>query len=476
MSSTNALRQHHVARKVAAGFATFTLLLTAGSALAWGATNSVLGKITVDSGLSAVLGTSQPASQGYKAENILLVGSDTRTGQGPGYGNAAQTSSGNGQSDTTMLLHISADRKFAYAVSIPRDSWVTRPSCNPDGSSDGTLAKPGKFNEAFAVGGRNCIIRAVTYLTGIKPDHYVEVNFNGFKKIVDALGGVTICATKPLNDPIFQDSSGWHGSGLHLPAGTSVLTGNQALAFVRSRNLDATADVGRMNRQHAFISSIIRSATSSGLLTDPPRLYQVLSAVTSSLTVDAGLSGDNLKDFVLSLQGLSPSHITFTTVPNKSRGDNANLLWITDQSDAIWAAMKADRPLPGSSAPASQPALQTPPASVQVKVLNATGVPGSARKAAAQLQALGFVVTSVGNASGAPRATTSVSYDPGYNQSSRTLAYAANTTVVTSQSGLGSTLVLYVGSDWKAPRAVVIKPASGASTAATPASDASCIN
>jgi LCP family protein required for cell wall assembly len=473
VSPTNTPRQHTTARRVAAGFAVLTLVLTTGSALAWGATNNVLGKITVDSGVSAVLGSSQPASQGYKAENILIVGSDTRTGQGAGYGNAAQTSSGNGQSDTTMLLHISADRKFAYAVSIPRDSWVTRPSCNPDGSSDGTLAKPGKFNEAFAVGGPNCIIRAVTYLTGIKPDHYVEVKLDGFKKIVDALGGVTICATKPLNDPIFHNASGWHGSGLHLPAGTSVMMGTQALAFVRARNLDATADVGRMNRQHAFISSIIRSATSSGLLTDPPRLYQVLTAVTSSLTVDSGLSGDNLKDFVLSLQGLSPSHITFTTVPNKPRGDGANLLWVTDQSNAIWAAMKADKPLPGSSAPTGQPALVTAPSSIHVKVLNATGVPGSARKAANQLQALGFIVTSVGNASGAPQATTSVSYDPGYNESSRTLGYAANTTVLTSQSGLGSTLVLYVGSNWKAPRAVVIKSASAAPT---PASDSSCIN
>lgn len=462
-----------MARKVAAGLAAMTLLVTAGSALAWGATNNVLSKITVEAGLGNVLGTTQPVSQGYKAENILIVGSDTRTGQGSGYGNAATTSSGNGQSDTTMLLHISADRKFAYAVSIPRDSWVTRPSCNPDGSSDGTLAKPGKFNEAFAVGGPKCIIRAVTYLTGIKPTHYVEVDFKGFKRIVDALGGVTICATKPLNDPIFHDASGWHGSGLHLPAGTSVLTGDQALAFVRSRNLDATADVGRMNRQHAFISSIIRSATSSGLLTDPARLYGVLSAVASSLTVDSGLSGDNLKDFVLSLQGLSPSHITFLTVPTRDRGDGANLVWLTDQANAIWAAMKADRPLPSATAPVGGPPLTTPPARIHVTVLNATGVPGSARKAANQLQALGFIITSVGNASGAPRATTSVSYDPNYDQSSRTLAYAANTTLTTRQSGLGSTLVLYVGSNWQAPRAVVVKSAS---THAAPASDASCIN
>lgn len=473
MSAAPPARSHRLARRVAAGFAVLTLLLTTGSAFAWGATNSVLSNITVDNGLSAILGTNKPVSAGYSAENILIVGSDTRTGQGSGYGNAAQTSSGNGNSDTTLLLHISANRQFAYAVSIPRDSWVTRPTCNPDGSSDGTLAKPGKFNAAFAIGGRYCVIREVEYLTGIKPDHYVEVDFKGFKKIVDALGGVTICASKPLNDPIYHDASGWHGSGLHLKAGTSVLNGTQALAFVRSRNLDSSADIGRMNRQHAFISSIIRSATSSGLLTDPPRLFAVLNAVASALTVDSGLAGDNLKDFVLSLQGLSPSHITFLTVPTKARGDGANLLWITPEANAIWAAMKADKPLPGSTKTPGQPKLQVAPSVIHVQVLNATGVPGAAKRAAAQLQALGYNVVGIGNAGGAPHATTSISFDPNWNESAATLGYAVNTSVRTSTPGLGHTLQVYVGQDWKAPRAVSLTPASAN---ATTASNAACIN
>ena len=214
-------RRHSIARTSAAVLAALALLLTSGSAFGWAAVNRLQGNITVDPGLSALLdddGPSQSAeptdpATGFQAENILLVGSDTRSGQGAGFGNANNTSSGNGQSDTTILLHISADRTFAYGISIPRDSWVTRPSCEPDGSTDGTFVT-GKFNAAFSVGGRKCVIRAVKYLTGVKIDHFVEVDFKGFKKIVDALGGVGICTTRPLRDPKRQGGTGWGGSGL----------------------------------------------------------------------------------------------------------------------------------------------------------------------------------------------------------------------------------------------------------------------
>ncbi len=306
---------------------------------------------------------------------LVLVGTDTRTGQGSGYGAADQTSSGFGHSDTTLVVHISADRSFAYAVSIPRDSWVTRPSCNPDGTTDGTLAKPGKFNTAYAVGGPTCVVRAVRYLTGLpRIDHIVAVEFNGFIKIVDALGGVPICANRPLNDPKVKDANGhFHGSGLSLPKGRSVLNGKQAIEFVRARYLDGTSDIGRMTRQQAFLAAVMRSVTARGLLSNPAETYSLLSTLASSLTVDKGLAGDHLREFALSLQGLTPSHVVLHTVPWKPRGDHENVVWDTAAADRIWAAMKADRPWPttvstkgGSSSkatPSSPSAGATPAAS-----------------------------------------------------------------------------------------------------------------
>ncbi len=476
-------RRHSIARTSAAVLAALALLLTSGSAFGWAAVNRLQGNITVDPGLSALLdddGPSQSAeptdpATGFQAENILLVGSDTRSGQGAGFGNANNTSSGNGQSDTTILLHISADRTFAYGISIPRDSWVTRPSCEPDGSTDGTFVT-GKFNAAFSVGGRKCVIRAVKYLTGVKIDHFVEVDFKGFKKIVDALGGVEICTTRPLRDPKRQVGTGWEGSGLDLKKGTQTISGDQALAFVRARHIEGSdgSDIDRMRRQQAFISSIVRSVTDSGLLTNLPRLYDVLDAVTSSLTVDAGLSGDALKDFVLSLQGLSPSGVTFATVPWVPRGDNANVLWDTTKADQIWQAMRDDTPWPPkSSKPAGQKPLKTAPSEITVQVLNGSGTPGLATRAAKQLQRQGFKVAGVGNAQKSVTATT-IQYDPAYDESARTLAYAARTTVPSATPGHGSTLTLIVGPDWKRPAKVTIA-GGGADTATRSADDASCI-
>ncbi len=201
-----------------------------------------------------------------------------------------------------------------------------------------------------------------------------------------------------------------------------------------------------MDRQQAFISSIIRSATDSGLLTDLPRLYGVLDAVTSSLTVDAGLSGDALKDFVLSLQGVSPSEITFRTVPWTPRGDNSNVLWNTTAADPIWQAMKDDTPWPvRSSRPAGQKPLTAAPQDVRVQVLNGSGTTGLGAKAARQLQRQGFVIAGVATAPGALQSTTSIAYDPAYDESARTLAYAAGTTVPAATPGLGRTLTLTVG-------------------------------
>lgn len=341
-------RRNRLLRGVTAGLSGLVL---AGTVFAWAGLVTI-GKVednlTVDDSLGGVLSTPSATpsdGQTYTADNILIVGSDTRSGQGTEYGSLADAS-GNGHSDTTLLLHISADRKSAYAVSIPRDSWVSRPGCKADGTTDGTTVT-GKFNAAFAVGGRACVISAVKALTGVPIDHFIEVEFKGFEAIVNALGGVTICSTHAISDPIRPDGHGGHkGSGLELPKGESLLNGKDSLKLMRARYIGQGTDLERLDRQHKFLAAVVRQTSSSGLLTDPVRLYNVLSEVAKALTVDPGLSGDRLQQFLLSVQGLKPSDIRFYTVPTVARGDGANLLWVDKEADRMWKAMTNDTAYP----------------------------------------------------------------------------------------------------------------------------------
>ena len=456
------------ARTAVAVASAVTLIVTGVSAAGWAAATRLTGNIhTIDA--FASLGSDRPskasasAATQYEPVNLLIMGTDTRTGQGAGYGNANTTSSGNGQSDTTILVHISADRSHALGVSIPRDSWVTRPTCGagPSGTTEG------KFNEAFAVGGPACTIHAVESLTGVRIDHFVVVNFKGFKAVVDALGGVPVCLKSPVNDP---------KSHLNLPAGVSLLNSDQALAFARARKtLGDGSDISRINRQQVFLSSLIRTATSKNVVTDLPKLYSVLNAVSSSLTLDTGLGNvDELQTFASSLQGLTPSKVAFMTVPWVPKGDNENVLWDAAKADPIWQAMKQDTAYPPkavtpssnpsanpsmSSSPSADP-LTTPPSRIHVRVLNGSGVSGQARKAADQLTAMGFIVTSVGTAQRSDFAHTTVLYDPAYDQSARTLEAAANAST-SRATGNGRTLTLVIGADWTTTTPVTIGSANG---------------
>ena len=346
--------RHRRTLRIAAAVASVTaLLLTATSWAGFAAVKGVEGNLAVDTSLgrqlvAASAAPSSSSSEPNTPENILVVGTDTRTGQGRAYGTTVD-SSGYGHSDTAFLLHISADRKSAFAVSIPRDSWVVRPGCRADGTTDGTLTPPGRFNTAFAVGGRNCVIAVVKYLTGVPVNHFVEVNFLGFEAIVNALGGVDICTTHAISDPVRRTSTGFVGSGLELPKGNVHVNGTQALALVRARHIGDGSDLSRIDRQHQFMSAVIRQATSAGLITDPVKLYDVLSKVAQSLTVDAGLTGDALQEFLLSLQGLKPSAIRFYTVPNVGRSDHATVEWVRPAAQLMWAAMIKDTAYPAKS-------------------------------------------------------------------------------------------------------------------------------
>jgi LCP family protein required for cell wall assembly len=293
--------------------------------------------------VSSLLG-SQPVDLHPQAENILVVGSDTRYGQGTHYGRNLTTD----QSDTTIIVHIAANRQWAEVMSIPRDSWVSIPACRM-GNGQTSSPQTFKINEAFAIGnldGNNttlgvaCTLKTVEQDTGIYLDHFVVVNFTGFKNMVAALGGVQECNSRAINDPL---------SGLKLTAGQHILTPTQALAYVRARyTLGDGSDLERIGRQQAFMSSLIQRVKSK--LLNPLAIYRFLDAATKSLTIDTKLGGvTGLYDLASSLRNLPSSKVAFFTLPTHPRSDvvpsdTANVLWTQPEDSAIFQSFRNDVP------------------------------------------------------------------------------------------------------------------------------------
>lgn len=267
-----------------------------------------------------------------EAMNILVMGSDSRAGEG----NSIDGQAGGGGADVSILLHISADRREAYGVSLPRDAMVDRPECRREGEVLPAVEEV-IFNEALAVGGPLCAVRQVEQLTGVFVDHYVVLDFAGFVDMVDAVGGVEVCVPEPVDS-----------KGIVLEAGTQTLEGEQALGYVRERTeLAITGDIGRMKRQQAFAASLAATVLSAGTLSRPDRLYRFLDAFTSSLRVDAEL--DSLADLAAlatELRSLRPQDIAFVTVPLAEYEPNPNRLVWTEDADVLWKRINRDAPLP----------------------------------------------------------------------------------------------------------------------------------
>jgi LCP family protein required for cell wall assembly len=268
-----------------------------------------------------------------KPLNILLLGSDTREGQTGHIGGDTP-----GLSDTTILLHISADRKLAYGVSLPRDAMVERPECERKDGQGTAPAELSMFNAAYAVGGPACTIKTVEKLTDVRIDHFVVIDFNGFRKMVDALGGVEVCVPKEVNDTTGH---------ITLPAGTYNVKGQRALDYVRVRHdISNNGDIGRMKRQQTFLASMANKAVSAGTLANPVRLVKFLDAATKSLTTDTGLSSLNkLGGLAKSLKGVGLDQIQFLTVPFESYEPDPNRLQWAPAADRLWYRVRNDMPI-----------------------------------------------------------------------------------------------------------------------------------
>ncbi|MEU2423797.1 LCP family protein [Streptomyces sp. NPDC007851] len=292
--------------------------------------------ITADDAAAAELARyerERPTALVRGAQNILLIGSDTRAGAGNRrYGKDTGTE----RSDTTILLHLAADRRSATAVSLPRDLMVHVPGCL---RSDGTRGEPTftLFNSAFAMGGSACTVRTVEKLTDIRVDHYMVVDFSGFKDVVDAVDGVQVCLKEPIDDKAAK---------LRLPAGRVTLDGEQALGYVRARkSLGDGSDTARMDRQQQFLGALVNKVQSGDVLLNPAKLYPLLDAATSALTTDPELASlRGLYQLVRGVRNIPTDQVQFLTVPREPYVYDSNRdQLVAGRADALFALLRADR-------------------------------------------------------------------------------------------------------------------------------------
>ncbi|GLX20879.1 LCP family protein [Streptomyces lavendulae] len=328
-------RRRRLLRRLGLGL---VLLVLAGAAAGWWLYAKLDGNITEDTSAEAELRRyerERPARFGAGAQNILLIGSDSRSGTANSrYGQDEGTQ----RSDTTILLHLPADRGSATAVSIPRDLMTEVPSClKPDGTRTGE--RFAQFNWAFQWGGAACTIRTVERLTGIRIDHHMVVDFGGFKKMVDAVGGVEVCLKRPVVD---------EEAHLRLPAGRQLLQGEQALGFVRARyGLGDGSDTERMERQQQFLGSLVEKVKSNGVLLNPARLYPLLDAATSSVTTDPGLASlRGLYELVRGVRDIPTDQVKFLTVPRRPYAADPNRDELVEPDAArLFQQLRMDQPL-----------------------------------------------------------------------------------------------------------------------------------
>jgi LCP family protein required for cell wall assembly len=336
ISASRKARQRR-ALLMASGAMSALVLLAAGSA--WVLTGYLKGQpVRIDAGT-----TGTPSSGPL---NILIAGLDERTGLTPRQQQLLHVgrSTGQADTDTLMLVHVAADHRYVKVVSLPRDSWVAIPG-----------HRMNKIGAALSMGGPQLLVRTVEHDTGLTINDYVEVNFLGLVKVIDAHGGVNICLPFAVNDRY---------SGLHMSAGRHHVNGVTALMFARDRHSFAASDLARIQDQQQLIGSALSQAISSGTLANPARLEKVLSAASAAIKVDQGF---NVVSLAHDLRGISPSQITFTTVPLASvnypteHGQSA-VLWDRSAASALFAALKNDQvpPRARAAAPTGKPAAHPP--------------------------------------------------------------------------------------------------------------------
>ncbi|WP_416530729.1 LCP family protein [Streptomyces coelicoflavus] len=404
-----------------------------------------------------------------EAINILLIGTDKRTGSGnDGYGDKGSA----GHADTTILLHVSEDRSNATALSIPRDLIVDVPDCPTTQEDGSTKVIPGsssvRFNASLGQSGRtpSCTMRTVTELTGVKPDNFMVADFNAVKTLTSAVGGVEVCLAKDINDP---------DSHLNLSAGKHTVEGEEALAFVRTRHsVGFGGDLSRIEIQQQFLGSLMRKLKSNDTLTSPTKMVKLAEAGTEALTVDAKLKDiGKLKDLGLELGKLDTKNLTFATVPvidNPAEPKPVTVVLKEGPAQQVFDMIKNDvsftevkkkekekKKKEDAAVAARLEGAKSDPSEVRVRILNGGASSGSAGRELTYLQNEAGVTKSE-NAGNAPAdlAKTTLEYAPDQADQARALAEILGLSgaamkpgeSVTNSQGL-PTMTLTLGKDFK---------------------------
>jgi LCP family protein required for cell wall assembly len=486
------------ARSLAALFAALALVLTGG---AWQWSTSKNARLNIISALDPHSDDIRDPNGQYGDEDFLIVGMDSRAGENANMGAGDTDDADGARSDTVMLVNIPANRKRVVAVSFPRDLAITPLQCeawNPNTHQYGPLYDEKtktwgprmvytetKLNSTFAFGGPKCLVKEIQKLSGLSINRFIAVDFAGFARMVDALGGVEVCTSTPLHD---------YELGTVLEhAGRQVLDGTTALNYVRARQVttETNGDYGRIKRQQLFLSSLLRSLISEDTLLDLNKLNNVVNMFIGDTYVD-NVKTKDLVQLGQSLQGMAAGHITFVTVPTGVTDQNGDEPPRMADMRALFDAIINDDPLPeendqnarnlsssptsgpgsGSSkapttkkAPAATPEPQrqqvttTSPQDVTVRVSNATTLSGLATTATSQLKRNGFNVMTPDDYPSSMNATT-VLFSPGNEQAAATVASSFANAKVQRVSGYGQVIQVVLGPDFNS----ITAPAPGGSS------------
>ncbi|MGE2716395.1 LCP family protein [Mycolicibacterium litorale] len=470
-------------RAAAALLAVLALVLTGG---AWQWQSSKNNSMNRVSALDQDSRDIVDANAQFGDENFLIVGVDSRIGENSGMGAGTTDDAAGARSDTVMLVNIPANRKRVVAVSFPRDLSIDPMECepwNPETGAYGPITDPEspmygretvyteyKLNSAYAVGGPKCLVKVVQKLSGLSVNRFMAVDFAGFSKMVDALGGVEVCSTEPLED---------YELGTVLPtAGRQMVDGHTALNYVRARQVttEINGDYGRIKRQQRFLSSLLRSLISKEVFFSLSKLNNVVNMFIDDSYVD-NIDTRDLVTLGQSIQGVNAGRISFVTVPTTGYADEwGNETPRTDDMRALFDAIINDDPLPGeknadntpvpgtpesttsnpeAEAPVSEGessaelvnAVTTEPQDVTVQVSNSTGQTGLGASTADALQQHGFNVTTPDDYPSALNATT-VFFSPGNEQAAATVASSFDNPTIERVSGMGDIVQVVLGSDF----------------------------
>ncbi|UYQ64402.1 LCP family protein [Streptomyces peucetius] len=289
--------------------------------------------------VNQALGEDRPKNIDNGSMDILVLGSDSRAGVNSAYG----ADEGAARSDTAMVVHVYQGHKTASVVSIPRDTLVERPACTDREGGGVPGEQRAMFNTAYEVGGPACAVKTVEAMSGIRMDHYIEVDFTGFTKLVDELGGVSVTTTQPIHDA---------KSHLNLLPGTHRLDGEQALGLVRTRkSVGDGSDLGRIQLQQAFTKAFIEQVKDVGAFTSPKKLLDLSDAATKAITPDSELDSVNeLMGFARGLSSLGAEDVHMITMPVRyDPADPNRVVPVETGARQVWTALKQDRPIPASA-------------------------------------------------------------------------------------------------------------------------------